>query len=87
VTPGSVANEDRMRRLLAALLGMLIGYPVFAFAGYWLIDLFSGNHFDRSVEAIMTAAFAIGPAGAIIGLIAGLIFGRKKPMPADVPRQ
>jgi hypothetical protein len=76
-----------MRRLLAALLGMLIGYPVFAFAGYGIIGLFSGNHFDRSVEASMTAAFVIGPAGAIIGLIAGSILGKNKPMPADVPRQ
>jgi hypothetical protein len=29
----------------------------------------------------MTAAFAIGPAGAIIGFIAGLVFGGKKPRP------
>jgi hypothetical protein len=35
----------------------------------------------------MTAAFVIGPAGAIIGLIAGSIFGKKKPVPADVPGQ
>jgi hypothetical protein len=76
-----------MRRFLAALLGMLIGYPVFAFVGCGAIGLFSGNHFDLSVEASMTAAFVIGPVGAIIGLIAGIIFGKKKPMPADVPGQ
>jgi hypothetical protein len=74
-----------MRRLLAALLGMLIGYPLFAFVGYGAIGLFSGNHFDRSVEASMTAAFVIGPMGAIIGLIAGCILGSKKPIPADLP--
>jgi hypothetical protein len=76
-----------MRRLLAALLGMLIGYPVFAFVGYGAIGLLSGNHFDRSVEASMTAAFVIGPMGAIIGLIAGIILGKKKPVPADLPGQ
>jgi hypothetical protein len=65
-----------MRRLLAALLAMLIGYPVFAFAGYWAIGLFSGNHFDGSVEASMTAAFVFGPAGAIIGLVAGAMLGK-----------
>jgi hypothetical protein len=65
-----------MRRFLAALLGLLIGYPVFAFAGYWAIGLFSGNHFDGSVEASMTAAFVFGPAGAIIGLVAGAILGK-----------
>jgi hypothetical protein len=69
-------KEDDMRRFLAALLGMLIGYPVFAFAGYWAIGLFSSNHFDGSVEASMTAAFVFGPAGAIIGLVTGAIFGK-----------
>ena len=76
-----------MRRFLAALLGILIGYPVFAFVGYGAIGLFSGNHFDLSVEASMTAAFVIGPMGAIVGLIAGIVFGKKKnqkkPVPAD----
>jgi hypothetical protein len=67
-----------MRRLLFALLGLLIGYPLFAFLGYWAISLFSPNHFDVSVEASMTAAFAIGPMGAVIGLIAGIILGGKK---------
>jgi hypothetical protein len=70
-----------MRRSLAALLGLLIGYPLFAFAGYWAIAIFSGNSFDRSVEASMTSVFVIGPIGAIVGLIAGAIVGglRRKP--------
>jgi hypothetical protein len=68
-----------MRRMLFALLGLVVGYPLFAVAGYWAIMLFSGNTFDRSLEASMTAVFAIGPAGAIAGLIAGLILGRVKP--------
>jgi hypothetical protein len=67
-----------MRRTLFALLGLIVGYPLFAAAGYWAIMLFSGNTFDRSLEASMTAVFAIGPAGAIVGLIAGLILGRVK---------
>ncbi len=50
-----------MRRFLAALLGMAIGYPVAAFGGYWAIELLSDNHFDRGVEASMTALFVIGP--------------------------
>jgi hypothetical protein len=37
-----------------------------------------GQRLDRSLEAGTTAAFAIGPAGAIIGFAAGLIFGGKK---------
>lgn len=73
-----------MRRFLAALLGLLIGYPVFAFAGYWVIALFSNNHFDGSVEARMTAAFVFGLAGALIGLIAGAILGKPKPAPGNL---
>ena len=68
----------RMRRFLAALLGLLIGYPLFAVLGYFAISLFSGNHFDGSVEASMTAAFVFGPAGAIIGLIAGIFASKKR---------
>jgi hypothetical protein len=75
-----------MRRFLAALLGMLIGYPLFAVLGYFAIGLFSGNHFDGSVEASMTAAFVIGPMGAIIGLVTGAILGKGRPVPADVPK-
>jgi hypothetical protein len=62
----------------------LIGYPVFAFAGYWAIALSSNNHFDGSVEASMTAAFVFGPAGALIGLIAGAILGKPKPASGDL---
>ena len=57
-----------MRRFLAALLGAPLGYLVFAFSGYWAIELFSNNAFDRSLEASMTAVFVIVPGGAIIGL-------------------
>jgi hypothetical protein len=73
-----------MRRFFFALLGMLIGYPLFAVAGYGTIGLFSGNHFDGSVEASMTAAFVFGPLGAIVGIIAGAMLGRPKRV-ADAP--
>lgn len=66
---------------------MIVGYPLFAVVGYGAIGLLSGNHFDRSVETSMTAAFVIGPIGAVIGLIAGAILGKSKPVAADVPRQ
>jgi hypothetical protein len=76
-----------MRRFLAALLGMLIGYPLFAFAGYGIVDLFSPNNFDRSVEAVMTAAFAFGPLGAVVGIVAGAILGKSKRASAAVSDQ
>lgn len=64
-----------MRRLLFSLLGLVAGYVVAAFVGYWAIAIFSTNGFDRSLEASMTSMFAIGPAGAVVGLILGVIFG------------
>jgi hypothetical protein len=67
-----------MRRLLAALLGLVAGYLLFAFAGYWAIEWGSSNQFDRALEAAATAAFAIGPAGALVGLIAGLSLGGRR---------
>ena len=74
-----------MRRFFAALLGVPIGYVCFAFTGYWVIEFLSDNKFDRSVEASMTAAFAIGPAGAIIGLVTGVILGgvKRKSVPSQ----
>jgi hypothetical protein len=67
-----------MRRTVMAILGLLIGYPIFAIAGYWIIQLFSGNTFDRSMEVSMTAVFAIGPVGAVIGLVAGIILASRR---------
>ena len=64
-----------MRRFLVALLGVLVGYLVLAFVGYWAIELFSNNAFDRTLEASMTAVFVIGPGGAIVGFIAGFVLG------------
>jgi hypothetical protein len=74
-----------MRRTFVAVLGLLIGYPLFAFAGYWVIQLISGNTFDRSLEASMTAVFAIGPLGAVVGLVAGLIAAGMKRKPEPSP--
>jgi hypothetical protein len=67
-----------MRRFFSALLGMVAGYPVFAFVGYWAVIAFSPNHYDTDVEAAMTAAFVYGPAGAVIGLVAGAILGKRR---------
>lgn len=70
-----------MRRTVMAILGLLIGYPVFAVIGYWIIHLSSGS--TRSMEASMTAVFAIGPLGAVVGLVAGMILASRRR--ADAP--
>jgi len=72
-----------VRRFGFGLLGLLLGYPVAAFVGYFLIELLSSNQHDRSVEAAMTSAFVLGPAGALIGLVAGIIFGGRKSSRVD----
>jgi hypothetical protein len=71
-------ERESMRRFLGGLLGFVLGYPVFAVVGYFAIGVLSDNHFDRDVEAVMTAAFAIGPLGAVISLIAGVIIAKPR---------
>lgn len=65
-----------MSKLLYALVGLVLGYMAGAGLGYMAITLFSGNTHDKSVEAVMTAAFVAGPLGAIIGLVLALMRGR-----------
>jgi uncharacterized membrane protein YcjF (UPF0283 family) len=74
-------RRSSMRRTVMAVLGLLIGYPLFAVAGSWIIQLFSGNSFGRSMEASMIAVFAIGPFGAVAGLVIGMILGGKQRAP------
>ena len=64
-----------LKRLAVGLLCGVGGYILFAFVGYFLIEVFSSNVHDRSVEAPMTSAFVFGPLGMVIGFIAGFILG------------
>jgi hypothetical protein len=67
-----------MLRVLVSLLGLVVGYAVAAISGEWAIEAFSSDMHDRSLEAIITAMFVIGPAGAIVGAIAGFVLGRAR---------
>jgi len=64
-----------MRRLGIAVLFAIVGYLVAAAASYFLVDLFSSNVHDRSVEAAMTSALVFGPLGAVAAFVAGFIRG------------
>ena len=66
-----------MKTFLFALATLLAGYVIGALIGGTLISLTSGNTHDKGMEVVMTAAFVTGPLGAIIGLIVGLIRGRR----------
>jgi hypothetical protein len=67
-----------MRRFGFGLLGAVAGYIVGAVAGYFLVLQFSSNGHDRSVEAAMTCIFVLGPLGAVVRLITGLIRGGRR---------
>ena len=71
-----------MRRFFLSLLCAVAGYPLAAFAGYFLIQWLSTNTHDRSVEAAMTAAFVFGPLGAVIAFVVVFVLGRPGPQPA-----
>jgi len=61
-----------LRRIAFGALGALLGYPLGALGGGYLIYLTSGNQHDPSVEAAMTGAFVTGPLLAVIGFIGGI---------------
>ena len=65
-----------MSKFLRALLGLVLGYVAGAALGYLAITLLSGNTHDKSLEAVMTAAFVAGPLGAVVGLVAALMRAR-----------
>lgn len=74
-----------MRRFLAGAIGLIVGYLVLATCGYWAILILSSNRFDRSLEAAMTAAFVVGPIGAAIGLVLGLMLTKMNRPDAGAP--
>jgi hypothetical protein len=67
-----------MRRFGIGLLCAIGGYFVFLFAGYWCIELFTPPHHERSMDALFSSVFLFGPIGAVLGFIAGCIFGGKR---------
>ena len=64
-----------MKRFAIGLLCAVGGYVIAALVGYFLIEWFSSNTHDRSVEAAMTSVFVFGPLGAVVAFIVGLVVG------------
>jgi hypothetical protein len=56
--------------VLAAIGAHLVGL----FGGMVLIETFSSNTHDKSVEAAMTGAFVFGPLEAVLAVITLLVF-------------
>jgi hypothetical protein len=65
-----------MSRVAMVLAGLVVGYVLGALLGVGLVEAFSGNRHDKSLEAVMTGAFVTGPLGAVLGAIGGLVWGR-----------
>jgi len=71
-----------VKRVGTALLYAIVAYVVAALAGYLLVQQLSSNVHDRGVEAAMTGAFVVGPLGAVVGFVVGLLRGgRSEPPP------
>ncbi|MBA4131896.1 MAG: hypothetical protein C0519_10775 [Hyphomicrobium sp.] len=66
-----------MHLVLRVALGLAVGYALGAVAGYAGVQVFSGNMHDKDLEAAMTAAFATGPLGAVLGVAVALWMGRR----------
>lgn len=70
-----------MKRLGTGLLYAIVAYVVAAIAGYFLVQQLSSNVHDAAVEAAMTGAFVVGPLGAVVGFVVGLVRGGRSPAP------
>lgn len=68
-----------LRRLGFGALFAVAAFIAAAIASYFLILQLSSNVHDRSVEAAMTSVFFFGPIGAVVGFVAGAIFGGRRP--------
>jgi len=58
-----------MKTFALGVLAALGGYIIGMLGGMFLIEAFSSNRHDRSVEAAMTGAFVVGPLMAVAAVI------------------
>ena len=58
-----------MKTFGLAVLAAIGGYVIGLFSGMLVIETFSSNRHDQSVEAAMTGAFVIGPLMAVTAVI------------------
>jgi len=62
-----------MKTFALGVLVALGGYIIGMLGGMFLIEAFSSNRHDRSVEAAMTGAFVVGPLMAVAAVIVVLV--------------
>ena len=61
-----------------SLLAAIVGYFIGLFGGMSLVETFSSNAHDRSMEAAMTGAFVIGPLAGLVAVIVTIIYGLRR---------
>ena len=67
-----------MKTFGLATMAAINGYLVGLFGGMLLIETFSSNQYDKSLEAAMTGAFLIGPSMAVIAVVVLLVFRSRR---------
>ena len=63
-----------MKTFGLAVLAAIGGYIIGLFGGMILIETFSSNVHDKSIEAAMTGAFVIGPLVSVAAVIVVVVF-------------
>ena len=63
-----------MKTVALVVIAAIGGYVAGLFGGMVLIETFSSNRHDKSLEAAMTGAFAVGPLLAVVAVIVVLVF-------------
>jgi Na+/proline symporter len=63
-----------MKTFGLTVLAAIGGYFIGLFGGMLVVETFSSNQHDKSVEAAMSGAFVGGPLMAVVAVIVLLIF-------------
>ena len=63
-----------MKTIELAVLAAIGGYIIGLFGGMILIETFSSNVHDKSIEAAMTGAFVTGPLMSVAAVIVVMVF-------------
>jgi ABC-type branched-subunit amino acid transport system permease subunit len=67
-----------MKTFGLAVLAAMGGYAIGLISGIFLIEAFSNNRHDRSVEAAMTGAVVVGPLLAVVAVIVLLVIRARR---------
>jgi ABC-type branched-subunit amino acid transport system permease subunit len=67
-----------MKTFGLAVLAAMGGYAIGLISGIFLIEAFSNNRHDRSVEAAMTGAVVVGPLMAVVAVIVLLVIRARR---------